>query len=158
MLVEYDTEFMAAALRESAQQVLELMYFLSAEPAQRDAIPEHAAAGILEIFAQVEFQGVWKGRLIVAMPETLAFTMAGNFSGALDEPGVGAGIMIESICEFANMICGNTITRLGCPGIVTLSPPHLIEEWPEEQPLASERWLDTGEGLVRVSLELEAAA
>ena len=74
-------------------------------------------------------------------------------------------IMIELICEFANMICGSTITRLRCPGIVTLAPPHLIRQWPGPEAAAGnpapntsvERWLDTGEGVVRVAFETGAA-
>ena len=48
------------------------------------------------------------------MPESCARMIAGNFTGTLDPDGVEAVIMIEMMCEFANMICGGTITRLQC--------------------------------------------
>jgi CheY-specific phosphatase CheX len=147
-------EHTAEALRESVQQVLELMFFVSAEEALPSALVDPA------ILAQVEFRGQWTGRCAVEMPETFARAMACNFAGGSDPDDVDAGTMIETICEFANMICGNTITRLGCPGIVTLSPPHLIEEWPvrKSQGTDTERWLDTGEGMVHVRFETQVAA
>jgi CheY-specific phosphatase CheX len=143
------------ALREAAQQVLERMFFVSAEEARAPQAEDSPA-----ILAQVEFRGQWGGRCMVQMPESLARSMAGNFAGILDAAEVHPEILIETICEFVNMVCGSTITRLGCPGIVTLSAPHLIEEWPYPKPEAdaAERWLDTGEGMLHVGFEAEAVS
>jgi CheY-specific phosphatase CheX len=151
MLSKYRSE----ALRDAACDILDLMFFVAAEEAS--ASPPGSEAMIL---AQVEFQGLWAGRCTVEMPEALARTMAGNFTGILEPGEVHADLMIETICELANMICGGTITRMGCPGIVTLSPPHLIEKWPrpKREVQASERWLDSGEGIVHLRFEAEAAA
>jgi hypothetical protein len=70
--------------------------------------------------------------------------------------------MIDLMCEFVNMVCGATISRMKCTGIVTLAPPHLIWEWPHplerSQRPAVERWLDTGDGVVRVGFETEFAS
>jgi CheY-specific phosphatase CheX len=149
-------EHAVQALHEASQSVLESMFFVSAEETGPPDEWENPM-----IFAQVEFRGQWAGRCIAQMPESLARTLAGNFAGLLDPEEVRAEIMIETVCEFVNMICGCTITRLGCSGIVALSPPHLIEEWPVEGANAqapAERWLDTGEGTVHVSFETEALA
>ena len=154
MALEQTAALSEAALSEAALQVLELMFFVSAE--ESSAPP---AWDSTRIFAQVEFRGQWAGRCRVEMPESFARVMVGNFTGSLDPEEVHPETMIETICEFANMICGSTITRLGCPGIVTLSPPHLIEEWPSAKgAAAAERWFDTGEGMLHVSFETEEAA
>src|SRR5580698_6158296 len=134
------------AVSEAARQVLETMCFMDAGeiPGNGPLAPSSAAS----IGVQVEFQGYWTGRCVVEMPESCARTIAGNFMGTLDPDHVEAGVMIEMLCAFANMTCGGTITRLCCSGIVTLSPSHLICEWPEIQDAAAnqsiERWLDTG--------------
>ena len=144
------------ALLESAQQVLETMCFVAAGEVPRPAEPVP-----LPIAAQVEFRGYWKGRCTVEMPESCARVIAGNFTGALDPDRIDAASMIELLCEFTNMVCGRTVTRLQCPGLVDLAPPHLLWQWPaEELPSGMssvERWLDTGEGIVHVAFETEAA-
>jgi hypothetical protein len=166
------------ALSEAAREVLESMCFMdagevpdplpagAARPSGNPALveatatvdsgatAEGTATAPSTIAAQVEFRGYWSGRCIVEMTEVCARTITGNFTGVLDPDQVDAVNMIEFICEFANMICGGTITRLRCPGIVTLAPPHLIQRWPEPagHP-AAERWLDTGEGVVRMAFE-----
>src|SRR4029077_4948502 len=116
---------MAEALSRSAQEVLELMFFVAAEETAGPAVWDSSM-----MLAQGEFRGKWAGRCAVEMPESFARILSGNFSGTLDPSEVHPEIMIETICEFANMVCGSTITRLDCPGIVTLSPPHLIQAWP----------------------------
>jgi CheY-specific phosphatase CheX len=147
-----------AALADASREVLETMCFVAAEEVPG---PEPAPA-VAQIAAQVEFRGHWTGRCMVEIPESCARIITGNFTGELDPDHVTAGNMIELLCEFANIVCGGTITRLQCPGIVTLAPPHLIYEWPTaERPSeisAVERWLDTGDGVVRVGFETEAAA
>lgn len=153
------------ALSEAAREVLETMCFIDAGEVP-DPMSPGAALVPPGIAAQVEFRGYWTGRCIVEMPETCARAITGNFTGVLDPDAVDAVNMIELICEFANMICGSTITRLRCPGIVTLAPPHLIRQWPGPEAAAGnpapntsvERWLDTGEGVVRVAFETGAAA
>ena len=146
-------EHTSEALRDAAQEVLEFMFFIASE--ETPVPPEWKDKTIR---AQVEFQGQWAGRCAVEMPETFARTMAGNFTGILDPDQVQVDIMIETLCEFANMICGSTITRMACPGIVTLGPPHLIEEWPrpKRDAHAAERWLDADEGAVHIRFEAEA--
>jgi len=146
-----------AALADASREVLETMCFIAA-----GEVPGPSPPGAAPILAQVEFRGHWTGRCIVEMPESCARIITGNFTGELDPDRVEAGNMIELLCEFANIVCGGTITRLQCPGIVTLAPPHLIYEWPTaERPAetsAVERWLDTGDGVVRVGFETEAAS
>ena len=144
-----------AALSEAARNALEAMCFVASEEVPGPQ-PGFRAAPIA---AQVDFRGRWTGRCIVEMPESCARIITGNFTGELDPGRVAAGHMIELLCEFANIVCGGTITRLNCPGIVTLAPPHLIYEWPtEERPAeisAVERWLDTGDGIIRVGFETD---
>ena len=147
-----------AALSNAAIDVLEAMCFIAAEEVPG---PEPASAAS-PIAAQVEFGGYWTGRCIVEMPESCARLITGNFTGELHPDQIAPGNMIELLCEFANMVCGGTITRLQCPGIVTLAPPHLIYEWPAaERPAeisAVERWLDIGDGIVRVGFETRTGA
>jgi hypothetical protein len=143
------------ALRDSVQEVLELMFFVAADEVESAALEEPERM----LQAQVEFRGEWTGRCTVEMPEVCARAMTDNFTGI---PGDGdVGVMIETICEFIIMVCGSTFTRLGCRGIVALSPPHLIEEWPAalaERSYASERWLDSGDGVVHVRFERETGS
>jgi CheY-specific phosphatase CheX len=144
-----------AALAESAQDVLETMCFIDAGEVP-GALGAPSSAPIV---AQVEFAGYWTGRCIVEIPEACARLIAGNFTGALDPDQVEALNVTELLCELANMVCGSTITRLRCPGIVTLAHPHLIGEWPSlnrtSGSCAVECWLDTGDGVVRVGFEAQ---
>jgi CheY-specific phosphatase CheX len=160
-----------AALAGAARDVLETMCFVAAgevaapaplgepapDPPQASFERREADPGAVSIVAQVDFRGYWTGRCMVEMPESCARIIAGNFTGKLDPDSVAAVNMIELLCEFANMICGGTITRLQCPGIVTLAPPHLIWEWPRpgrpEEMHVIERWLDTGDGVIRIGFE-----
>jgi CheY-specific phosphatase CheX len=145
-----------AALSEATRDVLETMCFVAA-----GEVPDPMSPDAKPIAAQVEFRGYWTGRCIVEMPESCARVIAGNFIGVLDPDQVDAVHMIELMCEFANMICGGTITRLQCPGIVVLAPPHLIWLEPSSEPAlegesgnsAVKRWLDTGDGVVHVSFQ-----
>jgi CheY-specific phosphatase CheX len=141
-------------LSEAARNVLETMCFVDSGelPGASSGGPEPICLD--PIGAQVEFRGHWTGRCIVEMPETCARMIAGNFMGLLDPNEVDAGSMIELLCEFVNMVCGSTITRLKCPGLVTLSPPHLISEWPSARlDQTFECWLDTGDGILHVGFE-----
>jgi CheY-specific phosphatase CheX len=141
-----------SALADAATEVLETMCFVATEtvvsPVSTDAVP---------IASQVEFRGAWTGRCMVQMPEACARTLASNFVGISDPAEMQPSIMIEMLCEFANMVCGGTISRLKCPGLVALAPPHLIWAWPDAttnpQAVLFERYLDTGEGVVRVGFE-----
>jgi CheY-specific phosphatase CheX len=149
-------ELAGAALAEAARDVLETMCFVAAE----EVPGPHPLVGSAPIVSQVEFGGYWTGRCMVEIPEACARLVAGNFTGVLDPDQVDALNVTELVCEFANMVCGSTITRLHCPGIVTLAHPHLIEEWPSlnrsPESFAVERWLDTGDGVVRVGLETQS--
>jgi CheY-specific phosphatase CheX len=142
----------SAALAGAARDVLETMCFVAAEEV---SVP--LPCGAAPIAAQVEFRGHWTGRCTVEMPEACAQLVTGNFMGDLDPSHTGIEAVTELLCELVNMVCGSAITRLNCPGIVTLAPPHLLWEWPESSPENStvECWLDTGDGTVRVGLDME---
>ena len=149
-------EHAGEALSDVGRDILEKMCFVSAEEVVQ---PPEGAQSL--IAAEVEFRGFWIGRCAVQMPESCARMIAGNFIGILDPDEVEPTSMIELVCEFVNMVCGGTITRMDCGGFVTLAPPHLIWTWPYPSAASEmapvERWLDTGGGIVRLGFEVEMA-
>jgi Chemotaxis phosphatase CheX len=144
----------SAALSAAALEVLESMCFVAAEQ-----VPGPLPPSAEPIAAQVEFRGHWTGRCTVEMPEASARLITGNFIGSLDPGQTGIVAVTELLCEFVNMVCGSAITRMKCPGIVSLAPPHLIWDWPtsgSSEIFNAECWLETGDGVVRVGFETEA--
>ncbi len=145
----------SAALSGAARDVLETMCFVAAEE-----VSGPLPCGAEPIAAQVEFRGHWTGRCTVEMPEACALFVTANFLGDLDPCRTGIAAVTELLCELVNMVCGSAITRLNCPGIVTLAPPHLLWEWPCPESSSAnsnvECWLDTGDGTVRVGLDMDS--
>lgn len=146
MPLETSTDVMADAARE----IFETMFFLSAEdcsPAQDWAEP---------IVAEVAFSGAEGGRFEVQIEQPLAQELAAGFCGVMDPSEMPADAVPQVVCELANMICGATLSRMEPDALFNLEAPRLLENsGASEQDAQLIRWLDSGQGLIRLSLSWE---
>ena len=107
-------------LSESAQRVLETMFFVT--PGKVSADPRRPAGKL--IAASLTFQGTPAGRFGFVVSDSVAWTLAANFIGCDDAvcllPAQVAGVMEE----LANMMCGATLSELESDGIFDLGAPE----------------------------------
>jgi hypothetical protein len=94
------------ALRESAEEVLETMFFAAVLGDAAEPAPEDRGGA-----ARVAFSGAPPGVCTVAACPAAARSLAAAFLG-IDESEVSAGGADEVMRELANMICGSTLSRL----------------------------------------------
>jgi|SRR5579875_1236997 CheY-specific phosphatase CheX len=143
MPLETSTDLMTDAARE----IFETMFFLAAE----DCAP--AADWIGSVGAEVEFNGAESGRFEVQLDPQLAQELAAGFSGVMDPSEMPDDAVPQVVCELANMICGATLSRMEPDALFNLEPPRLIAApGSSEEDGQLVRWLDSGQGLIRLSL------
>ena len=117
---------------ESAQEVLETMFFSSvfgpAEP-----LYAHSADSQEQIVtAELSFTGTPSGRIQVSLTEIAAGSIAANFLGK-DAPEQVSSHEIEQVVgELANMVCGSALSRMDSHAVFSLSHPQIK---PIEKPL-----------------------
>lgn len=146
-------------LRESAQSVLETMFFAEAESV---AAPSPAPAAN-RMFIQVAFGGHRRGRFSIGLPVSCARALAGGFEGLDDLNAVPVETVQEVACELANIICGVALTRLDTHGLFTLDSPAVIRELAPagRESDVSECWLQLPcpvDGLIHLAMAMEAPA
>jgi CheY-specific phosphatase CheX len=108
------------ALEQSAAEVLETMFFLSALP--RPAWDARPPAGALLV--QVAFEGDPAGCLSMHLHPHAAAAIAANFLG--DDPSAIGDERVEEVAaELANMICGAVLSRIESPAGFRLAPPRI---------------------------------
>jgi hypothetical protein len=146
-------EHAGAVLGSSAGEILETMFFLMPEPCEPPAAWEPHSQG-----ASVEFRGDYGGHFEVHLDEQLGNEMAAGFLGCFDPTEVTPEHSAQVVCEFANMVCGVTLTRMTPGGTFNLAAPKPCSEpsGMDRKPGQIVRWLDTGSGLIRLSLSPDA--
>jgi CheY-specific phosphatase CheX len=128
---EFGTERLGSVeepLVTAAAQVLETMFFSVVEEGPARPVETHEmVAG-----AQVRFLGAHGGWLQVVLPESVIRSMTCSF--------MGAGVTEETeerstqvLGEFANMVCGATLSRLEPREIFRLETPRLCVSPPESR-------------------------
>jgi CheY-specific phosphatase CheX len=108
-------------LRESVEEVLETMFFLTVEQ-------EVEWAEVCEkehLFAEMDFQGAAEGRLELAVSADLAPMLAGGFFGK-DESELSEAEVRGVVCELANMLCGSVLSRLESGSLFALGAPQMM--------------------------------
>jgi CheY-specific phosphatase CheX len=119
-----------SALRESAVEVLEKMFFIS-DVGETVAESDSAA---LEIAARLTFDGSPPGWLALRMSKMAARSIAADFLGEEVETSTDRQAE-EMVCELANMICGSVLSRTESDATFHLSSPLVvpIADWVEPQ-------------------------
>jgi hypothetical protein len=125
-------------LTEAATEVLETMFFSIVEDVDR-RIGLSATAAEEEHTETVElsFHGPHGGRFQVVFSEYGARALAANFIGATDPGQVAPGQVEQVLCEFANMVCGATLSRLAPLEIFHLETPRLCGPAKSDSPGAA---------------------
>ncbi|MCC7496805.1 MAG: chemotaxis protein CheX [Bryobacterales bacterium] len=117
--VECRPDQVQAALRRAAVSVLETMFFVSLageteEPSE--AAPEFGQP------VRVEFQGGCQGAFTIRVSGSMSCSMAANFL-AKDEQEVDEPEASQVVSEFANMVCGATLSVVAPHATLNLSYP-----------------------------------
>ena len=114
--------FLERVMRESLEDVLEKMFFLSIpdEPPDGAAFPDEG-----KIAVWLSFEGQPSGSLGVELDRFAARSMAADFLGAeagqLSDTQVG-----EVMCELTNMICGSILSRVESAVTFRLGAPEIV--------------------------------
>lgn len=113
---------MAAAALEvllpvCVQEVLDRMFFSQAVPVA-DLPPGDM------ICASVMFRGDLTGRCWLWLSPDAALRLAADFLG-VERAGVDTRGAEDTVCELANVLCGNVVSRIGSSAAFELGPPVL---------------------------------
>lgn len=106
-------------LREATANVLETMFFVSL--AEEDPEPEGIWPAA-RYSVRIEFQGDRHGAFTIRVPDCMGSTIAANFL-ARDESEIVESEAEEVVREFANMVCGATLSAVAPRATLDLSPP-----------------------------------
>lgn len=135
-----------------AADVLETMFFTEAEP----AACEHAWLQAAPT-ARVRFSGSHHGDMLLGVSVEAADPIAASFLG-LEPAELSDAQRGQVIQELANILCGALLSRLWPESTLALSSPELTP-W-EDSPAvgALHRCFIIPEGMVAISVRLEAAS
>jgi CheY-specific phosphatase CheX len=148
--------FFERVLRESAEDVLEKMFFI------RD-VGEPALAGGgygPEVAAHLTFEGTPPGWLTLRASKTAARSIAADFLGEEEET-VTDQQAEDMVCELANMICGSALSRTGSDATFRISSPLIvgpedsIDGSPDLRDAAIHR-VALGNGMLTILMKAEA--
>jgi CheY-specific phosphatase CheX len=107
-------------MEEAVAEVLEAMCFISSE----GEVKEGAEMCQWDwICGELDFVGCVSGSFGIAVPPSIAATIAANFLGE-DESTLSAEQTMEVICELTNMVCGTLLSRMDSKSVFTLSSPR----------------------------------
>lgn len=133
------------ALRQAAANVLETMFFVSpAGEDEQEGVLRPAAARL----ARIEFHGGLRGAFTLCVPDSMASVIAANFL-ARDECDLAPSEAAQVVSEFANMVCGATLSAIAPDTVFDLSPPSLGAG----EPRPDCDWLAFDCGLIGIHLE-----
>lgn len=148
-------ETISEALGESAQTVLETMFFVVPEGEAAEAY--HQESPILH--AGLKFRGEWCGTLELTAPLNSAKTLASSFAGVSEPEEVSDEEAADVIRELVNMVCGSTLSRLAGNKIFDLDSPRMLDSSILSptglNTTTTTRALDLGFGVVAFTLKIE---
>ncbi len=149
--------FFDRVLRESAEDVLEKMFFIR-EVAEPVPAPRWTQP---EIAARLTFDGSPPGWLLLRVTASAARSITADFLGEEEET-VTARQAEEMVCELANMICGSALSRSGSEAMFRLSPPLVLgsQEAPGisiDPPDAAVYCVALGNGTLTILMKAECA-
>lgn len=145
----------ATVLQQCAAAMLEVLDAMFFEvplgmPGIRDEAPERG------LTVRASFRGGMGGSLQVACESWTARRLAASFLGREDETTVEAEQVQLVVCELANMVCGNMLSKIEPRGRFQIATPEIVHE---DQ--AGRGWLtfplETGAIAVRVRIEDQSA-
>lgn len=139
-----------AALEESLKDVLERMFFIEATGG--------AGSGEPTVHARLTFEGAPPGSLDVAIAQSAARGIAGDFLGMGREEVTDQQVG-EVVCELANIICGGVLSRVESTATFRLGMPVLTPgDLPRAEANATICCLETGCGMLTAVLTTEGPA
>jgi CheY-specific phosphatase CheX len=110
-------------LCQTAQEVLETMFFIAVEGATEEAPgPEP------RLWFQLHFKGSPPGTFQLGLPAAAANEIASAFLGADSEDDLGEHEAENVLLELTNVICGNALSRLESDSTFDLEAPAPIPD------------------------------
>lgn len=110
-------------LRQTAQEVLETMFFVTVDG---DAV--HAPGGGRRLWFQVHFRGSPPGTFQLGLPAAASGEIASAFLGVASEDDLADHEAENVLLELTNVICGNTLSRLESGSSFDLEAPIPIPD------------------------------
>jgi CheY-specific phosphatase CheX len=109
-------------LSESAQKVLETMFFIAPDGVSAD--PQRPSGQV--IAASLTFQGTPPGRFGIVVSDPVGRTLAANFLGVEDETRLLPPQIAEVIGELTNMIAGAVLSELESNANFEIGAPRVV--------------------------------
>ena len=140
-------------LRQTAQEVLETMFFIGVEGATSAAPGESA-----RLWFQVRFQGSPPGTFQLGLPAMASGDIASAFLGVASEDDLADREAENVLLELTNVICGNALSRLESDSAFDLEAPVPIPDPGPISPSGTTRCrVQTDLGTMELRLALDAS-
>jgi hypothetical protein len=143
------------ALAQAAQEILERMFFLTVDEVEE---PPEGVSPERGLASGISFRGVHSGRLHLVVSHSCAGELAANFTGLADGRQLHRARVAEVLCEFTNMVCGATLSRLAPHAVFNLDAPGMLETAPVEAGAALKRRLKCGDEWINLYWRWEKTA
>jgi hypothetical protein len=132
------------SLRTALIEVGENAYFVFVEPCEPDAFAalvaevgaDTAAVSRAWLLATVDFDGTSEGGMELALPEELGSWLVTSLVGMAEDEVLSEAQLFDGVGEFANMVCGAWLSKLGDEGLFKLQAPRVTRMPAAWAPLA----------------------
>lgn len=154
MSLTFDRPLLSQQLSIAATEVLETMFFASAEPSQGEPSLGEPDSSIGDrIGATLDFHGACAGRLALSLDRAAAEELASNFFGGVGEGGPEEDSQ-SVMAELTNMVCGAMLSHLDKNSIFCLDAPKQLQPG-EEVTGEIVKDLTLENGLLRLAFSLQ---
>lgn len=137
------------AVQAALVEVSENAFFVFVEPCggrQFASLVDRVASGNTEpvtaapssswLKASVAFVGSFSGTVEIALPERLGSWLVSSLLGLPPEKPLAEDQMFDGVGEFANMVCGTWLSRLGVTSMFELRMPAVTRMAPAWSPVS----------------------
>lgn len=134
-------------LQEALIEVGENAYFVFVEPCDVGTFATLAeqererrgAAPPAWLMASVRFTGAFSGSVEIVLPERLGHWLVTSLLGMTPDESLPDTQMFDGVGEFANMVCGAWLSRVGDQALFELKVPAVTRLAPEWNPVGEVR-------------------
>ena len=130
-------------LQAALIEVGENAYFVFVEPCDAGAFATAAEQerdkGPGWLMASVRFTGAFSGSVEIVLPERLGHWLVTSLLGMTPEDDLPETQMFDGVGEFANMVCGAWLSRVGDQALFELKMPAVTRMAPEWNPVGEGR-------------------
>jgi hypothetical protein len=135
-------------LQAALIEVGENAYFVFVEPcdagtfatlAEQERDRSHRDAPVAWLMASVRFTGAFSGSVEIVLPERLGHWLVASLLGMTPEDALPDAQVFDGVGEFANMVCGAWLSRVGDQALFELKVPAVTRMTTDWNPAADGR-------------------